>query len=84
MYQVVLVFSLVIWAFVIAIIISSPSDVRRTVRLLRRTGGKPTPPSPSFPRSPMAGANAAARTATRSRAPERRVGAKLAAPSREP
>ena len=59
MYKVVLVFSLVIWAFVIAIIVSSPSDVRRTVQLLRGTRGTATPPFASFPRSPsMAGAKA--------------------------
>jgi hypothetical protein len=44
MYKVVLVFSLVIWAFVIAIIVSSPSDLRRTVQLLRGTRGTTTPP----------------------------------------
>ena len=44
MYKVVLVLSLVIWALVIAIIVSSPSDVRRTVQLLRGTRGTTTPP----------------------------------------
>src|SRR5665648_242669 len=43
-YKVVLVLSLVIWALVIAIIVSSPSDVRRTVQLLRGTRGTTTPP----------------------------------------
>jgi len=43
MFKVVLVFSLVMWALVIAIIVSSPSDMRRTVQLLRGTRGTTTP-----------------------------------------
>jgi len=58
MFKVVLVFSLVIWALVIAIIVSSPSDVRRTVQLLRGTSGTTTPPFSPIPRSSMAGARA--------------------------
>lgn len=38
MYKVVLVFSVVMWAFVIAVIINTPSDLRRTVQLLRGFG----------------------------------------------
>jgi len=49
MYKVVLVLSLVIWALVIAIIVSSPSDVRRTVQLLRGTRGTTTPPVITLP-----------------------------------
>lgn len=44
MYKVVLVLSVVIWAFVIAIMISSPSDVRRMAQLIRGAGGKTSPP----------------------------------------
>lgn len=44
MYKVALVFSIVMWAFVIAIILSTPTDVRRTVRMLRDTRGKTAPP----------------------------------------
>ena len=44
MYKVVLVLSIVLWAFVIAFMISSPSDVRRTLQLIRSTGGKTTRP----------------------------------------
>jgi Glucose / Sorbosone dehydrogenase len=44
MYKVVLVLSIVLWAFVIAFMISSPSDVRRTLQLIRGTGGKTTRP----------------------------------------
>jgi len=49
MFKVVLVFSLVMWALVIAIIVSSPSDVRRTVQLLRGTRGTTTPPVITLP-----------------------------------
>jgi len=58
MYKVVLVLSLVTWALVIAIIVSSPSDVRRTVQLLRGTRGTTNPPFSSFPRPSTAGAKA--------------------------
>jgi hypothetical protein len=57
MYKVVLVLSVVTWAIVIAVLVSSPSDVRRTFQLLRGTRGKATHPLSSFPRSSMAGAN---------------------------
>jgi len=49
MYKVVLVFSVVMWAFVIAIMVSTPPDVRRTVQLLRgfgphqKSAGRPAP-----------------------------------------
>ena len=43
MYKVVLVFSVVMWAFVIAIIISTPPDVLRTVQLLRGFGPQQKP-----------------------------------------
>jgi len=58
MFKVVLVFSLVIWALVIAIIVSSPSDVRRTVQLLRGYERHDHPPFSPIPRSSMAGARA--------------------------
>jgi hypothetical protein len=45
MYKLALVLSLVIWAVVIAIIFSTPTDVRRTVQMLKDTRGKTTPPS---------------------------------------
>jgi hypothetical protein len=40
MYKVVLILSLVIWAVVIAIIISTPTDVLRMVQRLNNTRGK--------------------------------------------
>jgi hypothetical protein len=60
MYKVVLVLSLVMWAFVIAIIVSTPSDARRALRLLRGTSGKATPPFSPLPPSSMAVAPARA------------------------
>ena len=47
MYKVVLIFSVVMWAFVIAIMVSTPRDVRRTVQLLR--GLAPYQKSPGLP-----------------------------------
>ena len=43
MYKVALVLSVAIWAVVIAIIFSTPTDVRRRVRMGRETKGKTTP-----------------------------------------
>jgi hypothetical protein len=43
MYKVALVLSVAIWAVVIANIFSTPTDVRRRVRMLREAYGKTTP-----------------------------------------
>ena len=57
MYKVALVLSAVIWAVVIAVILSTPADVRRTVQMLRDTRGKTTPTFSSIPRLSVSGAN---------------------------
>jgi hypothetical protein len=51
MYKVVLILSIAFWAFAIATLISKPSDVRRTLQLLRTTRPTPTPPSAHTPKS---------------------------------
>jgi hypothetical protein len=53
MYKVVLVLSIVFWAFAIAMLISKPKDVRRTLHLLRTTQTDPTPPPVHSPKSSM-------------------------------
>ena len=58
MYKVALVLSVVVWAVVVAVILSAPTNVRRTVQILRDTSGKTTPPVPSSPRFSISGANA--------------------------
>jgi hypothetical protein len=52
-YKTVLVLSIVFWAFAIAMLISKPKDVRRTLQLLRTTRATPTPPPAHSPKSPM-------------------------------
>jgi hypothetical protein len=58
MYKVALVLSVVIWAVIVAVIFSAPTDVRRTVQMLRDTRGKTTPPVSSLPRFSISSANA--------------------------
>ena len=58
MYMVALVLSVVTWAVVIAVIFSTPTDVCRTVHMLKSTRGKTTPRFSSFPRLSISGANA--------------------------
>ena len=52
MYKAVLVLSIAFWAFAIAMLISKPKDVRRTLHLLRTTRATATPP-PAPPKPPM-------------------------------
>ena len=63
MYKVALVLPVVIWAVVVAVFFSAPTDVRRTVvrrtvQMLRDTRGKTTPPVSSLPRFSISSANA--------------------------
>lgn len=54
----VFLFSVVMWAIVAAVILSTPRDLLRTVQMHRDTGAMIIPPFSSFPRSSVSGANA--------------------------
>jgi hypothetical protein len=58
MCKVVFLFSVVMWAVIIAVIFSAPRDVRRTVHLLKDMRGRTPPPVSSIPRLSTSGANA--------------------------
>lgn len=54
MYKAVLVLSIAFWAITVAMLISKPSDVRRTIQLLSDVRATATPPRPSYPGSSTA------------------------------
>ena len=56
--KVVFLFSVVMWAVILAVICNAPQDVRRTVHLLKDMRGRTPPPASSIPRLSTSGANA--------------------------